>query len=504
MNYGPGNLDPINYPDARVDILGDDGLSIKVSDDTPSMAARVVGSPEWWRDRLIAKLKDRARYGQAYWRFWEGDQPLAYASRAFMDAYGPRFRNHDVNFMPLIVDAEKNRLIVQGFRFGTSVEADKGLWRIWQDNHLDAESLIAHEIALVKGEAYVLVAPSPDGPIVTIEDPSETIVEYTSGSRRKRAAALKFYRDDDGYFNAYLYLPEYIYKWRTTRRRPFGTWNINESLWMEAPDADEPWPAFNKLGVVPVIALVNRPQRDGLGRSEITPVMGNQLKINFLHYSALVGSDVAALPQRWAKNIDIPVDPVTGQATPPFKAGGQTLWADRRPTPEEVAEYGDQYPEAAFGQFPGADLSPFVTLIRQQLAEMAGASSTPFYYLFGDPGSIPPSGESRKSSEAPLVTKVVLQSVHFGEAWEEVARVILVADGKPSKAKSDGETIWADPETRNEAARTDSLMKQYEQGLLPDEFVLEELGYSQQQIARIAELRKTQPAPAPAGDIPTP
>jgi hypothetical protein len=63
-------------------------------------------------------------------------------------------------------------------------------------------------------------------------------------------------------------------------------------------------------------------------------------------------------------------------------------------------------------------------------------------------------------------------------------RVALLAAGQASKARTDGETIWADPETRNEAARTDSILKQYQAGLLPDEFALEELGYSQQQIER--------------------
>jgi hypothetical protein len=64
-------------------------------------------------------------------------------------------------------------------------------------------------------------------------------------------------------------------------------------------------------------------------------------------------------------------------------------------------------------------------------------------------------------------------------------RIALVATGQGGKARKDAETIWEDPETRNEAARTDSIMKQFAAGLLPDEVALEELNYTQTQIERI-------------------
>ena len=201
-----------------------------------------------------------------------------------------------------------------------------------------------------------------------------------------------------------------------------------------------------------------------------------------------------AFPQRWAINIDIPVDPDTGQPIAPFKPGVDNLWAMRRPDPDEVAEYGDKVPSPSFGQFPAADLRPYIEMIREEVGQMASISRTPYHYLLGEPTSVPPSGESLKSSEAPLVKKIGAQAIHFGEGWEETMRVALIAAGQGSKARTDGETIWADPETRNEAARTDSILKQYDAGLLPDEFALEELGYSQQQIERISGIRAQERA----------
>lgn len=454
-------------------------------------------SPEWWLKRLLPRLIDRAAACAEFGAFYDGDQPLAFASKKFADTFGQRYARLPANFMPLVVDAEAERLIVQGFRFGTATEADKGVWRIWQENQLDAESQIAQEIALVKSVAYALVAPpAGDGkqPVITIEDPAETIVETAPGNRRTRLAALKVYTDDDAYSRAYLYLPDAVYRWRSADRRTDKTSTALEQVRWEpflGEDGEDDWPQANPLGVVPVIPLLNQPRRNGAGRSEIAPVMGNQNAINKLRFDALVASEYVAFPQRWATNIDIPVDEQTGQAKAPFKPGVDVLWAVRRPTPEEVAEYGDKVPQPQLGQFPTGDLKPYFDAIDAEMGQMSSISRTPYYYFLSSPTSVPPSGESLKSSEARLVKKVGRQAVHFGEGWEEVMRVALIAAGQRTKARTDAETIWADPETRNEAARTDALLKQHAAGLLPDEFVLEELGYSQQQIERIQSLKKS-------------
>jgi len=466
----------------------------------------VVYGPEWWRDRLVAKLRERSARCHAFFEFFEGTQPLAFASDRFQQEFGRRYAHLPANFMPLVVDAEAERLVVQGFRFGRN-ESDKGVWRLWQDNQLDAESQIAHEIALVKGVAYGLVDPNGGRPVITIEDPEEMVVETAPGNRRLRHAALKVWHDDDGHLRATLYLPAEIYKWRSrTRRERADAWSWDQVAWEPFVPEGEDWPGINPLGVVPVVPLLNRPRRDGTGRSEIAPVMGNQSAINKVRFDALVASEFVAFPQRWATNIDIPVDPATGQAIAPFRPGVDMLWVTRKPKADEVDEYAGNVPQPAFGQFPAADLRPYIELIREEIAQMASISRTPYHYLLGDPKSVPPSGESIKSSEAPLVKKVGRQAVHFGEGWEELMRVALIASNQPTKARTDGETIWADPETRNEGARTDAIMKQYEQGLLPDDVALEELGYSQQQIERIRSLKATQsPAPpAPADGVQEP
>lgn len=470
-------------------------------------------SAEWWLRRLLIRLHQRRRELDVFGEFHAGRQPMAFASEEFEKTFGARYRRLPANFMPRVVDAERERLIVQGFRVGEDPRSDRDVWSIWQRNQLDAESMIAHEIALVKSIAYTLVSPGEEGPLVTIEDPSETVLEMAPGNRRQRAAALKVWTDDDAKLVAYLYLPDFVYKFRSTKAgADLSGWTAPIMSGTEVPVGDwetlevdgEEWPVVNPLGVVPVIPLVNRPHRDGTGESEIAPVMGNQNAINKLRFDALVAAEAVAFPQRWFTNIEIPVDPDTGKPISPFKPGIHNLWGVRLPTSEEMAAYGDKMPEPKFGQFEAANLTPYIEMIREEVVEMAAISGTPYYQLVGPPTSVAPSGESIKSSEASLVKKADAQAVYFGEGWEETMRLALVADGKEAKARADGETMWRDRETRNEAARTDSILKQYQAGLLPDEFALEELGYSQQQILRIMELREQERLAEPEPVPPTP
>lgn len=444
----------------------------------------VVHSPEWWLKRLTERLQKQQQTCKEYNDFFDGVQPLAFASRKFQETFGQRYARLPANLMPLVVDAERERLIVQGFRFGNKSEGDKTAWRIWQDNNLDAESQIAHEVALVCGASYTMVT---TGPMITIEDPRNVILETLPGNRRVREAALKSWMDDDGHLRSYIYTPDFIFKYRSEKPQDeTSTIAYGEMKWEEwLDDGEEDWPVSNQLGVVPIVPLLNRPTLNGKGRSEIAPVMGNQSAINKIRFDALVASEFVAFPQRYAINIDIPIDEDTGKEIQPFRPGVDNLWATRRPTPDEAIEYADKFPTPSFGQFPAADLGPYIDMERQEVGLMASISRTPYHYLLGEPTSIPPSGESIKSSEAALVKKVEGQSVHFGEGWEETMRLALAVAGQSSKARTDAETIWADPETRNEAARTDSILKQYQAGLLDDATALGELGYSQQQIERI-------------------
>jgi hypothetical protein len=463
-----------------------------------------VSSPEWWLARLMHRLEARAAEMQVFDDYYEGHQPLAFASDKFREAFGSRFRAFSSNFMALVVDGTRERLEIQGFRF-KDPKGDKDLWDIWQENDLDAGSQLAHTESLVKGTAYALVEPNGGTPQITVEDPLDCIVEHGPKNRRERVAALKRWVDPDGHLIIFVYLPEAIYKYRSDKPwpTPIPGWpapsimaDVQTQLsdWgglsrYEVPGED--WPLLNPLGVIPIIALPNRPRLKKGGSSEIAAVMSNQDAVNKYRADALVAAEFVAVPQRYAINLDLERDPDTGRPKEPFQSGTSRLWVVPPPDPDNP----DPQP-VQLGQFAAADLTPYLKAIQTEVGHIASISRTPYYYLLGEPQSIPPSGESLKSSEAGLVKKIGATSIHLGEGWEETMRVALLAMDDSRAELRTAATIWADPETRNEAARTESIIRQYEARVIDLETAQEMLGYSPEQIARMSEaLRKAPPPP---------
>jgi hypothetical protein len=126
-------------------------------------------------------------------------------------------------------------------------------------------------------------------------------------------------------------------------------------------------------------------------------------------------------------------------------------------------------------------------MIAMEVGHLSSISGLPYHYFLSTPTAVPPSGESLKSSEARLVRKIGRAQLHLGEGWEEVMRVALRARRDARAELRTAETIWQDTETRNEATRTDAVVKLHTQGIIDDELAWEMLGLSPAQIERIQE-----------------
>jgi hypothetical protein len=445
-----------------------------------------TGTPDWWLARLSRKLDDRAAAIKRADDYYCGRQPLAYESEQFREHFAGRFRDFGSNFMALVVETHRDRLKVQGIRYGEEREGDREAWHWWQANRLDAEASKLHTEVLVKGVAYVLVWPNADGvPESTIEDPLQVVVETAPGQGWRRLAALKRFMDPDGWLRAELYLPGRLVKYRSNRNQ--AEFSLGPSHWASHTDWELTDDRSFPLRDVPIVPFVNRP-RDGQpdGESAIARVMSNQDVINILRAHAVVAADFASFKQRWAIGVDVPIDPKTGAPVEPFRAAVDRLWIVRKPTPDENSAYGGQFPEAKFGEFSQTDVSGLLKQIEQEIQAVASISRTPPHYLI-NMGTVP-SGESLKTVETALVAKVKESQLHLGEAWEEVLRLSFAWKGDPRGSVVDAELVWADPESRVESVLTDSITKQVSAGL-PFEIALEKLGYSPTEIIRIMAIK---------------
>lgn len=461
-------------------------------DDRPELAPSREPLPQpdeplTWVRYLLARLEQRRAEVAVFDDYYEGRQPLNFDTE-FREAFGRRWARFTSNYSALVVDRLVDRLEVQGFRFSDAT-ADADLWTIWQANELDGGAAMAHTEALIKRGAYALVEPRQGAvPHISVEDPFDTITVADPRDRRRRLAGLKRWLDERGHLVVYLYLPDWVLSLRTRSPvpgdwtswlQPTATWPETAALEPWAPTGQEPL-LRNPLGVVPLVPLRNRPRLRGAGRSEIEPITSNQDAINYFRAMTIVGARFLAYPQRLLINFMPEVDQTTGLPRKPFKGGMQQIWMIEPPDPDELNQL-----EVKADQFEAADLTPLLRMVEGEVRAMAAVAGMPYELLLGQTSLLPESGEAKKSGEAALVQKLARIQVSLGEDWEIVMRTALRAMGDPRADTLRAETRWRSTETRNEAVRTDSVVKQFSAGLIDSETAREQLGYSVEQIARM-------------------
>lgn len=455
--------------------------------------------PLEWVDALDKELTRRCAKIATWRNYYNGTQPLAFASEKFREAFGGLFKEFADNWCATVVNAVDERLAITGFRFGKNPGADEEAWRMWQANHMDAESKLAIKAALIDARSFVLVWPNADDPttpIMTVESADQCIVAYEPGSRYLRTAALKRWRDEwSGKIFATLYLPDAIYKYQEADK-PTGQ-IVRPALvpiWVPRVVRDEPWPLPNPHGVVPIVEIRNDPRLACEPRSELESVIPLQDVVNKLVTDMVVASEFGAFKQKWMIGAEIPVDPATNQPVEEWKIAVSRLL--RAPGAE-----GSEEQPTAFGEFSETQLSNFVTAIDMIVSHVASQSRTPPHYLSASADRL--SGESIKSAETGLVSKARDKHLHMGEGFEEAQILAFLMRGDARADFVGAEVIWKDPETRSEAEHMDALTKKQSLGV-PWEQLMEDADYSPVQIQRFKSMLAAQALMFPAEPPVTP
>jgi hypothetical protein len=379
--------------------------------------------------------------------YYRGDHRIAFATSKWRDTFGMLFNELSDNWSQIVVDCAVERLKVEGFRFGPGDDtADDEAWQLWQENYLDADSIVAHTQACMTGITYLLVTPTdnPDVPRISVESPEQVITFNDPRDRRKRLAGLKTWLDEDGIGRAVLYMPDHFVMYMRPKRA--RTWVLDGE------------PVVNPIGVVPVVPMLNNPNVLGDGMSDLTVMVSLQDAINKLLADLLVNSEYVAFPQRYVTGLNLPIDPETGKVydrtkfAQLFLSGVNRVWV-AEPNPKT----GNN--DVQFGSLPSENGAGYVAQIEMLVQHIAAQTRTPPHYLTAGLGQWP-SGDSLKASEAGLVAKVHRKQITFGEAWEEALRLAFAYRGDDARAHaSQVETIWADPEQRSEGQLVDALIK---------------------------------------------
>lgn len=448
-------------------------------------------------ERLHSELRGRQAELKHSADYYDGKQPLTFASPEFSSYWGRQFASFSDNWCQVVVDSKTERLVVRGVRIGQS-DADEETWRVWQANSLDADSGLAFVDALAQGRSYALVWNDPDDdttPMVTFESAHEAIVAYEPGSRRKRQAALKCWTDPvEGTEHATLYLPDSVWKFTQKgnaaamldRAPSAGGYVANGPTWSTRDLVGEDNPQPNPLGVVPMVELPNRSRLAKDPVSEIHNVIPLQNAVNVIWSHLITASDFAAFPQRVVLGQELPREPiVTNGEIVGYKPADVTRFAlDRMVWLES--------PEAKIGNWAAADLENYTKVIETAVGHIAAQTRTPQHYLVGKMANL--SAEALKAAETGLVSTVREKQLYLGEAIREMCRLIALVQGEDAKADElrTAQVVWKDPETRSDAELADSLGKLATMLHVPDKILWRRYGFTDDEITEMETMQAEQ------------
>lgn len=433
-------------------------------------ALDAIADPTRLADRCDRELDRRAGPLNRYWDYYRGESRVLFVAAKFREAFGQLLNEVSDNWCGVVIDSAVERLRVTGFRFGADESADDDAWDIWQASYMDADQVQAHEEASITGLCYLLVEPpagEDDLPRISSLTPLEATVFNAPENRRRRIAGYHRFVNELGIPEARLYLPDRALVLMSDPERPrteldddhveYGRWEIVG----EIP---------NPAGVVPMVAMLNKPHLGRGGESDLEPVLSKQDMIDKLVADMIVNSEFSAYFQRWATGIELETD-ARGKAVPPeqLMAGVNSLFISEN----------DQ---AKFGAFPASDGKVFVAQIEMLVQHIAAQTRTPPHYLTAGLGQWP-SADSLRASEEGLVQKCRRKMLGFGETHEEAMRIAFLMRGDRERGTAHAlEVIWDDPQRVSLAAVTDAAVKARQSLDVPRIATWKMIGASPQQI----------------------
>jgi hypothetical protein len=448
--------------------------------------------------RIYTRLNNRRPDIERAESYYEGDQPLNFATDEWKKANASRYADFSDNWCGTVVNAEAERLKPIGVTNMPKGAASK-LWDALQMNEFDAQFSQGAVTALTAKRCFVIVWGDSDGePIVTFEHPSSVEIEYDWENPRLRTAALKTWVDEDDEY-ATLYTADDVWKWIRPRVTPAnelesmseqqreeyaasGGWNPREGA------ADDSWPVPNKLGVVPVVEIQNRPTLKGDPLSEIQGVMPMQDAINLLWAYLFLAADYASMDARVMLGTQPPMIPILDADGKPI---GQRP-VDMKDLRERrlITITGDN---AKIDSWKAASLDIFTDTIEIAVGHIAAQTRTPPHYLVANKGISNLSGDALKSAEIGLNKKAGEFITFTDPQLREVLRLVALVrgDAKTAQATRLARIVWESPEIRSEAQLADALVKKSQMGY-PFEYLLELDGRSPAEIRRIMKLRQKE------------
>ena len=457
-----------------------------------------------WVEKLYERLVTRRPEIDKQFKYFQGEQPLAYATDAWKKFHQNRYAGFSDNWCGVVGRSPVDRLRIDGFRLSgdDSVSAEeRELWDDWNRNDMEMQSAQGFLSSTIAKRSAVLVwGDANDEPATTWEHPSQVVVDYAPDNRTRRAA-LKSWQDGDVEY-ATLYLSDGVYKFdrptamsersrQQLQDRGFllpATLAGGSGGWRAREVRGEVWPLPNPLGEVPIVEWQNRPILGGNPISDIDGVIAMQDAINILWAYLFTAADHASMAARVVLGAEPPKVPILDES-------GQVIGAKPAKL-EDLANGrllflpGVKDANARIDQWDAAKLDVFGTEITRAIGHVAAQTQTPGHYMLTNEKFANLNGDALTAAEVPLATKVGNQQLFYNPAAKDTARLMALVRGHKDIAdqiaKTNGRRFvqWKDGATHSLSQVSDAAMKDRATGLSLRTVLETRYGMTEEQIDR--------------------
>jgi hypothetical protein len=458
--------------------------------------------------KLHAEVCGRRREAQRAEDYYRGKQSLKYASQKWREFHGSRYAGFADNWCAPVANTPNERLRIDGFRLDDDPElsdSEKGLWKDWQLNDMEAQSSQGWLAGIITARSYVKVWGTPDNePVATWERADQMTIAYDPERPSQALYELKTYVEDDTEY-ATLVTPEQVWKWQrphlpmamgTDGPRsgdfflpPGAVVQLERDGWRPRDDPrDDTWPISNPLGVVSAVEMPNRPMLGGDPLSDIAGTMAMQDAINLLWAYLFSQADFAGMPARVVMGAEAPMMPILDENG--IQVGEKPMDMRRLAEDRILWLTGEK---ATIGQWESAKLDMFTGVIETAVTHVAAQTRTPPHYLVLGKGMVNVSADGMRAAETGLVKKVQEMQLFLTPPARGIfQRFALVRNQKGLAEECRTGTVgWRDAENHSQAQRVDALQKLDAIGF-PFAWIAEQYGLSPSDVARVMEMKKTE------------
>lgn len=392
------------------------------------------------------------------------DYEAYYEGRRRLDAIGvslpPNVRvlEMPVRWPKLTVDVLVRSLVLEGFTMAGG-EVPPQLHQILQANNFDSLLTLTLTEALVTGRAWVVaggsVIPGSNIPrlsahrgrdIVVTRDIFGTITEavqtYTRGGVEQKA----------------VYTPGHL--------AVFAVQDGEDRL-IEEHDYSSTYPG------VPIVEVVNRTRIGGGGASEIEDIIELCDAASRSLTNLQVAQELLAMPTRYLFG-----DGVADQ----FTGDGRSHAVARLEAHFGHLLVGPSGSQA--GSIPGADLQQIINSFKLYAAQVSAMTGIPASMMGVSADSNPASAEAMRAAKDGLISRAELKQHLFGDAVEEIARMVLQMAGVKVEGLETLEARWRDPAVASISSRNALMLQAQAQGVITSQTAREFLGLSPEQAKR--------------------